>query len=135
MKLFDQTLVTLESSLDVRLERQNLLSANVANADTPHYRPVDVDFSKALSQARHRHDPAAVASSVRPGDLPLIVAGGPDAAGSVVVEPSAGAPGIDGNRVDLDRAMAQLSENALQYSASARSVNKKLALLRYVAEN
>jgi flagellar basal-body rod protein FlgB len=135
MKLFDQTLVTLESSLDVRLERQNLLSANVANADTPHYRPVDLDFGKALAQAQHRHDPGTVPSAPRVGDLPLIVAAGPDRAGSAVIEPAAGAPGIDGNRVDLDRAMASLSENALQYSASTRSVNKKLALLRYVAEN
>ncbi len=135
MKLFDQTLVTLESSLDVRLQRQNLLAGNVANADTPHYRPVDVDFGKALAQARFRHDPAPVPEASRPGDLPLVVAAGPDAAGAAVIETAAGAPGIDGNRVDLDRAMATLSENALQYSASARSVNKKLALLRYVAEN
>ncbi|MFM2152888.1 MAG: hypothetical protein RL199_1323 [Pseudomonadota bacterium] len=135
MKLFDQTLVTLESSLDVRLQRQNLLSGNIANADTPHYRPVDLDFGKALAQAERRHAPAVVPSAPRAGDMPLVVAAGPDAEGAAVIEPAAGAPGIDGNRVDLDRAMATLSENALQYSASARSVNKKLALLRYVAEN
>jgi flagellar basal-body rod protein FlgB len=135
MKLFDQTLVTLESALDVRLQRQNLLSGNVANADTPHYRPVDLDFSKALSQAQAIHDPAPVPSMARPGDLPLVVAAGPGAAGPVVIETAAGAPGIDGNRVDLDRAMATLSENAMQYSATTKSIGKKLALLRYVAEN
>jgi len=135
MKLFDQTFVTLESALDVRLTRQNLLASNVANADTPNFRPKDVDFSKALSEARLRHDPVGGPPTIRSGDMPLQVVAVAADPSSSIVEAASGAPGLDGNRVDLDRTMASLSENALQYSASSRAVGKKLSILRFVAES
>jgi hypothetical protein len=49
MKVFDNTLARLERALDVRLIRQNVLAANVANVDTPGFRPKDVDFTAAMS--------------------------------------------------------------------------------------
>ncbi len=45
------------------------------------------------------------------------------------------APGIDGNAVDLDRTLVAVSENALQYGASAKAAGKKLGILRYVAND
>src|ERR1700712_2323368 len=38
-------------ALDVRAYRQELLSSNIANADTPGYKARDVDFSSALAGA------------------------------------------------------------------------------------
>jgi flagellar basal-body rod protein FlgB len=46
-----------------------------------------------------------------------------------------GETGLDGNGVDLDRTMVELSRNALLYGASSRSAGKKLAILRYVASD
>ncbi len=37
--------------LNLRELRENLLAANVANADTPGYKAVDIDFQNALSAA------------------------------------------------------------------------------------
>jgi len=128
MRLFDKTMATLQGALDVRLERQNLLAGNIANADTPGFKPRDLDFASALVDAQHRHDPTAAALK---GDLPLVVAPLPPPGDNG--EGSAGAPGVDGNRVDLDRAMVSLSENALQYQSNARSLSKKLGILRMVA--
>jgi flagellar basal body rod protein FlgB len=51
MKLFDTTLAHLERSLDVRLVRQNVLSGDLANVDTPNYHPRDVDFAAAMASA------------------------------------------------------------------------------------
>ena len=48
MKVFDTTLARLERALDVRLVRQNVLSTNVANVDTPGFRPKDVDFTASM---------------------------------------------------------------------------------------
>ena len=118
MKLFDPTMNTLERALDVRLVRQNLLAGNIANANTPGYAPQDVNFEAAMA--------AAQASEREPGT------GAPVAA---FVEAQEATPGLDGNKVDLDRAMVGLAENALQYGASARAVAKKLAILRSVASD
>jgi flagellar basal-body rod protein FlgB len=140
MKIFDTTLARLEKSLDVRLARHNVLSANVANVDTPGYAAKDVDFKAAMAAAsgtagpgnaetmtlaatdESHLGPGAVAIGNRAADIPLI-----DAPGS--------APSLDGNKVDLDRTMVALAENGLQYGASARAAGKKLAILRYVSSD
>ncbi len=132
MKLFDRTLSTLESSLDARLVRQNVLATNIANVDTPDYRPQDVSFARAFAEAQQSRQNIDTGSGPRAGDLPLGTPALP-IAGQPAPASETSAAGIDGNRVDLDRTMASLAENALQYGASARSASKKLAMLRFVA--
>jgi flagellar basal-body rod protein FlgB len=133
MKIFDSTLKTLERSLDVRLARHNVLAGNLANVDTPGYKPKDVDFAAAMSSAGG--DGPGTIALTSPGHMAssgAMAIGGSD--GDVpVLETSGEAPGLDGNGVDLDRTMATLAENGMQYGASARAASKKLAILRYAA--
>src|SRR4051812_20251934 len=117
MKLFDSTVSTLERSLDVRLQRQNLLAGDVANANTPGYAPKDLDFRMAMEAAQN----------AAPGDAPPPI--------DAFITTSDGTPGLDGNRVDADHALVQLAQNAIQYGASARAVGKKLEILRAVADS
>lgn len=123
MKLFDQTLATLQHALDVRLLRQHVLAGNVANADTPGYRAREVDFAAAME--------AAARAAATGADVEEALARSPD----VVFTVDGGSPGFDGNTVDLDQALVALGENALQYGAAARAAGKKLAILRYVASD
>ena len=137
MKLFDATLGRLERALDVRLERHNVLSGNLANIDTPGYRPKDINFAAAMAavprggeagtsatmQTSDGHMSASIGSGIGGigGDIPLIEAAGDS-------------PTMDGNRVDLDRTMADLATNGMQYNAGARVVSKKLGILRYIVD-
>jgi flagellar basal-body rod protein FlgB len=124
VKLFDATIDKLQTALDLRLERQNLLSSNVANADTPGYVSQDFDFSKAMQQAEAS---AAGPTEAQAGELAHPPAFEPQAMPSRA--------GFDGNRVDSDQAMVSLAENALQYGANAQAVSKKLAILLYTASD
>lgn len=118
MKLFDQTLRTLERALDVRATKHSVLASNLANVDTPGYRARDVDFDEAMTSALDAEGAsAAEREEIWARDL--------DTRGA----------GFDGNGVDLDRTMASLSANATQYSAATRAAHKKLALLKYVASD
>ncbi len=109
MKLFDSTFSTLERALDARLQRQNVLAGNLANVDTPEFKPKDVDVKK-LVEGTATEESAVV-------DAPKALAG------------------IDGNGVDLDKTLVTLAENAVQYGAAAKAAQKKLAILRYVASD
>ena len=51
MELEDKTLKALGTSLNFRQMRQDLLSANVANAETPGYKAKRLEFEAALSRA------------------------------------------------------------------------------------
>jgi flagellar basal-body rod protein FlgB len=137
MKIFDATLKTLEQSLDVRLVEQNVLAANVANVDTPGYKPKELDFSAAMAAARASGGSEAMATT-SPNHMGANGAsvGQGNATGIATALISEGkgttSPSFDGNAVDLDRTMAGMAENGLQYGASARAAAKKLAILRYV---
>jgi flagellar basal-body rod protein FlgB len=139
MKIFDTTLTRLEESLDVRLVEHNVLAGNVANADTPGYRSKELDFSQAMAAAEQMSASDGMAAT----DARHLGPSGGDADGSratsaatmLVRQGGGSSPSIDGNEVDLDRTMAGLAENGLQYGASARAAGKKLAILRYVVSD
>jgi len=137
MKVFDNTLSRLERALDVRLVRQNVLGANVANVDTPGFRPKDVDFTATMAAI----DGAAKSDGgVSQPSTPTVGAvesqpSGLAAKDLPIVDVPAGGASFDGNTVDLDRTMVAMAENALQYGASARAAGKKLAILRYVVSD
>jgi flagellar basal-body rod protein FlgB len=139
MKIFDATLKTLENALDVRLVEQNVFAGNVANADTPGYKPKELDFGAAMLAARAAGggETLAATDSSHMGPNGIAVGqGGSGAQGlatAMVTDGKGTSPSFDGNAVDLDRTMAGMAENALQYGASARAAGKKLAILRYVA--
>ncbi len=137
MRVFDNTLARLERSLDVRLVRENVLAANVANVDTPGFRAKDVDFVAALNTI----DGAAKNDGgVSLPEAPTLAATDSDAKGLAakdlpILDLPGGGATFDGNTVDLDRTMVAMAENAIQYGASARAAGKKLAILRYVASD
>lgn len=51
MNVNDKTLKALAASLNFRQMRQEIISSNIANADTPGYKAKRVDFEKALARA------------------------------------------------------------------------------------
>jgi flagellar basal-body rod protein FlgB len=141
MKLFDATLGRLEHALDVRLLRHNVLSNNLANADTPGFTPMDLDFRSQVEAAEAAGGGSMARTS--PGHLEGETAStaAPAANNSgertppALVPMAGAAPSMDGNEVDVDRTMAALAENAIQYGATARAAGKKLAILRYVVSD
>lgn len=137
MKIFDGTLARLERSLDVRLVRQNVLAANVANVDTPGFRPKDVDFTATMAaiEGSTRNDQGVAEPSATPAGASDGQPAGIAAKDLPIVDVPAGGASLDGNTVDLDRTMVAMAENALQYGASARAAGVKLAILRYVASD
>jgi flagellar basal-body rod protein FlgB len=139
VKIFDATLKTLERALDVRLVEHNVLAGNVSNADTPGYKPKELNFGDAMraAQAEAGGSNAATMASTDPAHM------GPNGGGtgsvselatSMVVDGAGTSPSFDGNAVDLDRTMAGMAENGLQYGASAKAAGKKLAILRYAVD-
>lgn len=133
MRIFDHTVNLLGAALDARMQRHEVLSSNLANADTPGFMPLDVDVQRATAQQLQAEE--AKARPVAP-ELELEL-GAPEAApaGDAVVPMAETSAGLDGNGVDLDRNMAALAENGLEYGALARAVQKKLGILRYVVSD
>ena len=100
----------LETSMRFRVARQSLLSANVANLDTPGYRRVDLRFDDLLERVRER------ASS----GTPAAPTSGRDPAWRF--ERERGASSLDRNGVDFDREVRRQLESQVDAIGERRLV-------------
>lgn len=121
-KLFDQTMGTLNRSLDVRTARHRVLSSNVANAETPNYAPKDLPFQKILERATESSS-AIPLRKTHPQHFPE--PGILTSEWSAEVESQA-----SGEGVNIDQEMAKLAENNLMFQAGVQSLVKKIEALK-----
>jgi flagellar basal-body rod protein FlgB len=126
--IFDRLTSTLERSLDFRLERGNVIAANLANVDTPDYTPVELQFDEALARELSG-DPGRDLARTDEGHLSVVPE--PDEAPARAEFDTFALPNLDGNSVDLDHEMSKLSENQMLYRASTVFYNKRMALMKY----
>jgi len=114
--LLDTSITLLEMAMVGAGARHDALAANVANANTPGYKRVDVDFHSALS--------AALDSSDRDKSLANIQ--------FTAEQDGSGAVRADGNGVDVDHEMAALTENNLEFQAIAGVLRQQFRTLETV---
>ncbi len=127
---FDPTLLMLQKVLDLRAENQQVISSNIANADTPGYAPATLEFEKQLHSAMFGGDLKPVVT--QPGHIPVTPGDISQVTGTITRRPDTTGIG-DENGVSVDREMVRLSENQILYEAAVTMLNKKLAALKYVA--
>lgn len=106
-----------EMALGLRAYRQQLLASNIANADTPGYKAVDIDVQKALRSPRMTTEDGAVKlSTTADGHISTQT---PARYSSIPLQyhvPQQ--PSVDGNTVEMDVERGKFSENALMYQFS-----------------
>jgi len=126
----------MKEALNYRAQRQDLIASNIANADTPFYRPRDIDFETMLAEkkaamfeaketklelantnALHMHASAASHST----HATLFFRDGHMARN-------------DGNSVDLDVETSEMSKNSVMFNALIASVKKSGATFKSVIE-
>ena len=109
----------LEAQLHFRVARQAALAANLANADTPGYRRVDLRFDDALAAA------GAQLETSHPRHLAAGEGGTPY---RLEMGPRGTRP--DGNGVDLDTELVQAKRNAGSFEDMAGVLARIVALRR-----
>jgi flagellar basal-body rod protein FlgB len=106
----DNTIGVLQAALDGLMERQQVISDNVANLSTPGFTASKVDFETALR--------SAIAAGTAPSGNPAVVTRTADPAKQ------------NGNNVDIDGQTVGLAETELRYQAVIGAVNARFQLLR-----
>lgn len=129
--IFDKTGQVLQKVMDLRQQNQDVIASNIANAQTPGFSPGRLEFQEALSSAVGRGETAMAAT--HPQHLP--VGGGINQVqGKVLRTPDRSGLG-DGNNVNLDQEMINLAENQILYEGATQMLNKKMGILKYVAQD
>ncbi len=108
----NDTFNILENMMNVASFRQKILSSNIANADTPGYKAMDISFQaelgKALNGSKGNHDVFET--------TPLMI-------------------NRDGNTVSLDMEMTKVAENQLLYNSAAQILAMKFRMMKDVAKS
>lgn len=124
--------------LELRGYRQQILTADIANASTPGFKGVDLDFRQALGAATGNSGdasssvsrPAAPAMLVDdPRDLAPQGGGGVASLGTAVKYQAGTTVTLDGNSVDLNREKSEAAANAVQYEAAASFTSQIIKML------
>jgi flagellar basal-body rod protein FlgB len=112
MGLFDVTQIALERALQGAGLRQQALSNNLANVNTPGFKRSDVDFHTSLAAALDGGEPAVAGASF------------------AMQTDSSTSMRADGNNVDVDQEMASLTENASEYQALAAVAKSRFQMIQ-----
>jgi flagellar basal-body rod protein FlgB len=123
-RFFDRTLTGLHKAMDLTWRRNEAIVSNVANAETPQYRAVDLNFGGELARAFGESSESIARTSSKHLDVST------DSASHLASDLS-GATKPDGNNVDIDIQMGRLAYNSGQYSMATDAYRKKLGLLKF----
>ena len=115
--LFNQNnYVATKQMLDATVLRHEAIASNLANLETPNYKRVDLapTFSAELGRAMAASDPEQLAA-LRP---------------RLAVDASAVASRRDGNTVQLESELMQMSKNSLAHNLETQLLTRTLMRLR-----
>jgi len=119
-----------QKMLGVRVYRQQLLASNIANADTPGYKAVDIDIDEAAKIVKGRSTSLPLATSTT-GHLPANGQTSPFPLKYHVPYQAA----ADGNTVEMDIERQKFSENSLMYQFSLDRVSGHFKHLMELLQN
>ncbi|WP_152656401.1 flagellar basal body rod protein FlgB [Oceanobacillus sp. CFH 90083] len=125
MNLFSGTISHLENSIQYASAKNNVISNNISNADTPNYKAEKVNFRSALEnemdglQARTTNERHLNFGSA--GDRPYRI-----------VKDTSTTYNHNGNNVDIDKEMSELAKNQIYYNSLIDRMNGKFSSLQSV---
>lgn len=117
----DKALGIHAQALSVRAYRAELLANNIANADTPNYKAVDIDFKTALANASSGELPMSTSESNH------IQTTSNNSARYETLYRVPLQPALDGNTVDTQVEQSEFARNSVQHQASLTFLNGRLS--------
>ena len=117
----------MDKAADASWMRENVITNNIANVDTPGYKRADVDFQSALQRELGNSKFVSLDKKVRSlnGDLSgLSVSSYTDAANYSYR--------LDGNNVDVDTENVELASEQLRYEMLTTAINEEFSRMKLV---
>lgn len=121
MNFIDQALSSNEKTLTLRSQRMEVLSRNIANADTPNFKAQDIDFKQVLKATQSTQMKATQAGHMTEAQL----------------EPANGLKyrmpfnvAFDGNTVELPVEQAKFGQSAADYQATLSILENRISGIR-----
>ena len=115
----------LDRAADAAWQRNEAISNNIANVDTPGYKRQDVAFESVLQQALGNNRYESMDDKVANVNLSRL-------RGRAYVDYANYSYRLDGNNVDIENENVMLAENQLKYQGLISSINQEFTNLKSV---
>lgn len=112
--LYEPHVGLVATVMDMQLQRQNVITGNIANVNTPNYKPRELKFEAELQSALNL-DARGKLSRTAEGHMPSVFDHNTFGADLTKISRPQIVHGED--RVNLDKEMVSMAKNNLQYSA------------------
>lgn len=113
----------LDKAADASWTRNEVLSNNIANVDTPGYKRQDVQFEDMLSAEIENAGSGNIFSTLQDMDLENIEP-------TVYTDMSTLSTRLDGNNVDIDTENVELASNQIKYNALMESMSNEFSMIK-----
>ena len=113
----------LDKAADAAWTRNEVISNNIANVDTPNYKRQDVEFETYLQAELEGANSSSLGRVVSNIDLDGLSA-------TTYTDSSSLSYRLDGNNVDIDTENVELSSNQLKYQALIGSIGKEFSMIK-----
>ena len=133
MELFGPTIQKLEKALALRTVNHRVIASNIANVDTPGFQANRLDFEMSIQMAIDEIDAASATPELSPDYAQQAYASalGQGTEVEAVIEPTGEvAITLDGNNVNLEAQLGDLTQNSMMYQLTARLLAFKFGQLR-----
>ena len=117
----------LKSAADASWTREEVLTNNIANVDTPNYKRQDVEFSSYLANALQRSGKNSASLTQRVNNVNYN-----DLAIRTYTDNSTLSYRTDGNNVDLSTENVELASEQINYNALIDSMNNEFSRFKAV---
>jgi flagellar basal-body rod protein FlgB len=125
MKTDEAVLGHMKLFLDYSARKQQVITSNLANSETPGYKAKELNFDEVFQQELQGSESLKKTREKHIDSRPLLIRE------AEIKEKANDALGRDGNNVDLDREMTQLAQNVLKFSVVSRLYQQKIQMIKY----
>ncbi|GAA0329832.1 flagellar basal body rod protein FlgB [Oceanobacillus sp. FSL W7-1281] len=125
MDLFSGTIGNLENSIQYASAKNNVISNNISNADTPNYKAEKVSFKSALENE-------ISGLQARTTNERHLNFGEEENRPYRIVKDASTTYNHNGNNVDIDKEMSELAKNQIYYNSLIDRMNGKFSSLQSV---
>lgn len=125
-------------ALDYRSIRQDMIASNIANVDTPFYRPKDLDFETYLAKEEIKvlkNRPDLELKMAQTSLQHLKEKSFDDNQRAVMFFRDGHLAKNDGNSVDLDVETSEMGKNSLMYQALTTALKKHKGIFSYAVDS
>lgn len=126
-QIFQDKFQVLQEGLNTSMVKNRVISSNIANIETPGYKSFKVVMSEKLGEQRPSKGALA---RTHPGHI--TGSRSSDGANHKIVRDDRTTMRVDGNNVDLESELAEMSANSIYYTALSRFLSKNFAGLRLI---